>query len=498
MDFSRTHKKDISFFSIVLPKVLLLLSAITLFGYTVLRANWLSMTHDESGSFYIWTEFNIFSCFADPGCWRTANLHFLYVWLMKATVGLFGVSELTIRMPSLFGHLLYLFFSYKLVKMWAEKPWLQLIGFIIINSNPFLLEFFALGRGYGLANAFMMMSIYYVGVFMKTNKSGAAWGMFAGAFLAVFSNFTMLNYYACLVGVLGIVFLHLFFAAKEIKWRPWKNLLLVGIITSVILFALLYMPVTSLSSEGEFEYGAKSFWDTFSSNVKTSLYGVKYFAQYHVEILGGLFTLLLLYGLFIAVRDFINDPKNSKAQFAVAVTILPIMVALASVVQHYLLGVNYLRGRTSLVFVPLTTLALFFLFENIFTKENSRLLRSIPVVLGLFCVVHAFRSYQFTHSYEWWYDARTRDMVEYMDSIIPKGEKVKLGMHWIFHPTARYYYENVPYEFTETLNYEKQYRSDVYYDYYYINPGEENKINPRYKVLQKFPWVGVLMVRDSL
>ena len=87
---------DIPFKNKTLPNNLLLISAIGFFAYTFMRAHLLSMTHDESGSFYIWTHFNIFSCFVDPGCWKTANLHFLYVLLMKGT----AVSYTHLMLPT--------------------------------------------------------------------------------------------------------------------------------------------------------------------------------------------------------------------------------------------------------------------------------------------------------------------------------------------------------------------------------------------------------------
>ena len=498
MGISGLFRKKKFFILATLPKILVFAAAAALFVYTFLRAYTLSMTHDESGSFYIWTHFNIFSCFLDPGCWRTANLHFLYVLFMKGTVGLFGVSELSIRMPSLIGHLIYMYFSWQLVRMWTDREWLVLCGFLVININPFLLEFFALARGYGLANTFVMVAIFYLGLFLNTKSKKAAWGMFIGAFLAVLSNFAMLNFYTCMIAVVGMVYLYLYFNKKIKDSNSWQSLLLIGGLVSVFLFALLYMPITSLSKYGEFEYGAKSFLDTFHSIVKKSLYNVNYMDSHYVETIGGIFVLMLSIGLLLTIKNFIKKPNNPKAQFAFAASFIPVLIAVATVVQHYLLGVNYLRGRTALVFVPLTTIGLFMFLEIISQKEKGWWRKTIPLIIGLFCTVHSFRSYQLTYSYEWWYDSRTKDMVEYMDSIIPEGEKIKLGMHWIFHPTSRFYYINNSYDFTETLNYEKQYRTDDYYDYYYINPGEEKKINPRYKVAKRFPYVGVLMVRDSL
>ena len=141
-------------------------------------------------------------------------------------------------------------------------------GFFILNCNPFLLEFFSLGRGYGLANAFVMASIFYTGFYFKTKKKQAVWGMFISLFLAVLSNFTALNFYACLLAAVGLVFLLIFFKKEKPDWAFWKYLFVVGLLVTAILFALIFMPVTTLSGAGEFEYGAKSLWDTFSSNCK--------------------------------------------------------------------------------------------------------------------------------------------------------------------------------------------------------------------------------------
>ncbi len=493
---TKPHSKT-NFTSATLPKSLTLLSAITLLTYTVLRAYLICMTHDESGSYRIWLDFNIFSCFIDPGCWKTANLHFVYVLLMKGTVGLFGDSELAIRLPSLLGHVIYLFFSWKLLKMWASSSWMLLFGFIILNANPFLLEFFSLARGYGLAMTFMMVSLYYLADFIKNKQRGAAWGMFIGASLAVFSNYTLLNYYATMIAATTIIFLFQYFKKIETDLHAWRHLLIAGAIVSILLAAILYMPITTLSKVGEFEYGATAFWDTFSSSVKRSLYGVKYLHMYHVEVLGGLFVLALTLGLVMAIRKMLKTPEDAKAQFTLAAFLLPLLVSVASIVQHHLLGVNYLVGRTALLFIPLAAIPFYLFFENLLQEKNNWYRRALPVAVTAFCIIHAVRAYQFTHSTEWWYDSNSRAVLQYLNKKTPEGSTMKLGMHWIFQPTSHFYFKSVPFSFCEPLIYEKEYRSDTFYDYYYIRPNGISKINPAYKVEKRFGWTGVLMVRDT-
>jgi len=480
-----------------LPKLLIVLSALMLLTYTILRAHLICMTHDESGSYRIWLDFDIFSCFFDPGCWRTANLHFLYVLLMQGTVGLFGDSEVAIRLPSLLGHLVYLYFSWRLVKMWSAGAWLALCGFVILNANPFLLEFFSLARGYGLAMTFMMVSVFYVGDFIKNKSRGAAWGMFIGAFLAVMSNYTMLNYYACMVAIVVVVFLLQYFNNKENGAGEWRQVLVAGAVVSVFMAAILYMPITTLSKVGEFEYGAASFWDTISSNVKRTLYGTKYLDLYNVEVFAALFIGVVVAGFVWAVRRVVKSPNDPKAQFAFAAFLLLGLAGLASIVQHYLLGVNYLVGRTALMFVPLTALCFYLFFEMFLQNKKEVWKTAFPVLVTVLIAAHSLRAYQFTHSTEWWYDSHTKAMLLYLKEKLPEGKKINLGEHWIFQPTSDFYLKSVPLDFCGPLVYEKKYRSDTLYDYYYIQPGDEKKINPAYRVEKRFAWAGVLMVRDT-
>ncbi len=487
-----------NFTSDILPKLLLLLSALALLTYTILRAHYICMTHDESGSYRIWLNFDIFSCFVDPGCWRTANLHFLFVLLMKGTVGLFGDSELAIRLPSIIGHLVYLYFSWRLVKMWSSSSWLVLCGFIILNANPFLLEFFSLARGYGLAMTCMMASIFYVSDFIKNKNNGAAWGMFVWAFLAVFSNYTMLNYYACMIAVVALVFIFLYLKKIETNLLAWKKLLFAGVVVSGFMGVILYMPITTLSKVGEFEYGAVSFWDTISSNIKRSMYGVKYFNEFNVEIFAAVLILLLTIGGVASIRWFFKEPHNKSAQFSVAAFLLPFLTGLASIVQHYLLDVNYLVGRTALIFLPLVAITVFMTFVQCVKFGKKRWLKFLPFLIAGFVVVHAIRSFQFTHSSEWWYDSHTKAVLEYLDEKTPEGKTVTLGVHWIFQPTADFYFRSIPFDFCEPLVYEKEYRKDDLYDYYYIQPGDESKLDSAYQLEKKFAWAGVLMVRKNI
>ena len=183
---------------------ILLLISLGLLIYTTLRAVHVSMTHDESSTFFNYLHRNVWASFFSPEYWGTANLHITNTLLMQVTVGLFGTKEIFVRMPNLIAHVIYLFFSARLVMRVNSNIWIALAGFIILNTNPYFLDFFSLGRGYGLAAAFSMMSFYYLYQYLHERSFAALIGCFMGAFLAVISNFTYLNFYAALLAFVGL------------------------------------------------------------------------------------------------------------------------------------------------------------------------------------------------------------------------------------------------------------------------------------------------------
>ena len=487
-----------------IPEILLRLTPVLLFVYTSLRADRLSITHDEAGSFTIWTSFNIFKCHFDPSCWGTANLHWLYVLLMKPSVWLFGDSELAIRLPALLGHLIYLVFSFKLVK-WAvgsgrgKRPWLALLGFILLNFSPYLLEFFSLARGYGLAMSMMMMSLYFFARWVESMRRSDLLKTFAGAVLAILGNFTMLNFYACLLAVLTAIVLVEFFQKEENRWRLTAEVSTVAVVFSGVLFWLLYRPIGFLRQLGEFEYGAGSFGDTVHSAIKNSLYGERYLKMYNVEFFGGILFGLLALAFFFAVRDFLKNPEELRRRFFLAALLLPVLASLASVVQHYVLGSQYLVSRTALMFIPLTALPVFLLFVRQFDQKYAGWKVVLPALIGLFCVVHLMRAGQLKYTSEWGYDARTEDMLKYLNKKLPPGTKIKLGVHWLYHPSSSYYFKTAPYDFAAgPLTYSKTLRTDDYYDYYYVQPSDMEALEPDYVLERRFSWAGCLMRRKSL
>src|SRR5665213_1523943 len=141
---------------------------ILLFAYTISRAFLLSFTRDESFTYleYVRKGILVLSHYNTT----SANNHLLNTWLMELSSKIFGISEFSLRLPNVLAHTLFLIYSAKLVAKLNSN--LLIIGsFLILNLNPFLLDFFSLARGYGLSIALMMASLYYAYIFIAENRN---------------------------------------------------------------------------------------------------------------------------------------------------------------------------------------------------------------------------------------------------------------------------------------------------------------------------------------
>ncbi len=137
------------------------------FGYAVLRALRVSLTIDEA------ITFNEYVSRGFGGLFRidTANNHILNTLLTWLTTRIAGTGVFALRLPNLASHILYLVFSVRLLDRYLRGA-AAVAGFVVLNANPYVLEFFSLSRGYGISLGLLMASLYYLFRFMDELRSG--------------------------------------------------------------------------------------------------------------------------------------------------------------------------------------------------------------------------------------------------------------------------------------------------------------------------------------
>ncbi|MGB0176947.1 MAG: ArnT family glycosyltransferase, partial [Owenweeksia sp.] len=233
-------------------EIILWLACLELIRYTITRALRIGITHDEAYTFihYVPKSFHGIVYYDPP---LIPNNHILNTLLIKLSTFLFGVSEFTLRLPNLLFHLLYLIFSMWWLKGFKDK-WVLIIGFILLNVNVYLLDFFSLARGYGMGAALCFISIYHTFKHKDTQRVKYIYFAFLTAALSVYANFTFLYFYLALAGLFNLIFL--------LQRKGFTRLLRLNIpilLVSAVLAFIIFVPLTHIQSD--LFGGSSNFWD---------------------------------------------------------------------------------------------------------------------------------------------------------------------------------------------------------------------------------------------
>lgn len=176
-------------------------------SYEVARALGVSITIDEAVTFLIYIKSGLLSLFN----FNEANNHFLNTLLAKIFSTIGGNHDFVLRLPNLLGYVIYLAFAWLLLKRFIRGT-MGVLGFVLLNTNPYVLDFFSLCRGYGLSLGFLMASLYFFTLFLsRSGERGSEVDRYSSltralgmAAVAVLCNFTLLNVYFSLLAVAAL------------------------------------------------------------------------------------------------------------------------------------------------------------------------------------------------------------------------------------------------------------------------------------------------------
>jgi hypothetical protein len=173
-------------------------------AYIVARAIFVPLTYDEAASYLRYISQDFFSVFR----FEVATNHFLNTLLTRLASMIAGNSEFVLRVPSLIGYGLYLYFSIRALESISNRT-IAVAGLLLLNLNPYLLDYFALSRGYSLSLGLLMGGLFFLLRFV-TRTAGASevadrprQVLLALAFGcgAVLAGFSLLDAYLGITGV---------------------------------------------------------------------------------------------------------------------------------------------------------------------------------------------------------------------------------------------------------------------------------------------------------
>jgi hypothetical protein len=169
-------------------------------AFVTARAVLVPLTYDEAATYlrYIPTPFlSVFN-------FEVATNHFMNTLFTKLLSLVAGDSELVLRMTNLIGYGLYIWFSLRILHSLTHRL-IAFAGFMLLNLNLYVLDYFALSRGYGLSLGFLMGALFYIFRFLaqlhpsETAALGRPYRDLSRALLfacgAVMANFALLHVY---------------------------------------------------------------------------------------------------------------------------------------------------------------------------------------------------------------------------------------------------------------------------------------------------------------
>ena len=400
-----------------------------LFLYVAARAVLVPFTHDESFSYLSFAGRSFTAIFSLDGI-ELANNHLLNSILARVTSLAFGPSEWALRLPNVLAFALYLWASAALSRR-AASPWIAGCAFVLLSTNPFLLELFGLQRGYGLAVAFFAASIHFALRIEETPARSPLWVLLAtgcGA-LAVLAN---------LVLVLPVAFLLI--VAFVRRFPPTRSELLAFAGPPAIAAAALARRVLVMRESGQFYAGGRTgFWpDTVNSLVESSLApGLRHglTAKAAQAAVAACMVLALATAAF--------PPAGKRSRLTAISLAVALLASVASVAQHSLLGVPFLAGRMAVFFVPLLALVVAGASSALVAAHRPLLRRAgyaLASSLAVAGLANLLASANLERTTDWGYDSDSRRVVSDLTILHERrAGRMHVGGSWIFEPSLNFY-----------------------------------------------------------
>lgn len=339
-----------------------------IFIYLLLRAYFTEPLHDEIATFYFFIYHGDF--FGEQIVWD-ANNHLLNSFIGRGIYLLFGDHFFLLRLPNILAFGLYFWSGYKLLsKLKSEN--LKVMGMIALSMVPFVTEYFANCRGYGISLGFFLFALYQTTNYIDKQKfSYYIWALLA-MLLAISANLTMLNVSLILLAYIGFVGV----TNKRIN---------VSFILATGLFLIAIVPFIlfgfELKAHGALYYGSlDGLWDvTGSTLVKYVFFGEGQLAFWVTTFV--LVGLLIHFGFFIKGKHWRENLLSPLTLF----TWLFFFNLIGIVFLAEVLEVNYPEDRTGMYLIPLFILQVLWIFD----RYDKQLLFA-PIAL-FFIIVFGFK-----------------------------------------------------------------------------------------------------------
>jgi hypothetical protein len=461
--------------------------------------------HDEGLSYSLIT--------GDPTWIGTANNYPLNTRLMTWSKRWLGAEEWSLRFPNLVAHVLYLVFGLLLLRH-LQHAWLMLVGFALLNLNPFVMDFFSVARGYGLALGLSMGALYFL---LRGWTQTELWPTSLAFLLSLtlvsfadLANFAWVNVHIPLLAATLLVLwtryrivrfqlrreVTTFLATIKVNGVPLAMTAFLAGVNAWFLYNLSRR-ILSLQTRGELYAGGQR---GFIADTLGSLVDSYYYTRVAPDAMKLYVTAFGIAALLTAIVLLVHTAwKKRQLSFSAILLTMVTLAILLPVAEHHIFGSLYPMDRAALGYIPLwSLLAVFFADENISFRKPVVAIPAVAaaVLLVGFMTLHFLRSTDSLQTYIWPYDAETKTVMidvgkHYGDMV--KNRPISIGNFWAFEPSINYYRLLFHYDWlTRAIREDPVAIGD--HDIIYCYPQQLEGMEGRYTILKTYPKTGTVLV----
>lgn len=223
----------------------LLAAALVLF-YVAVRSVTVPIVHDEAMTFFYYVETGDFLPF--KAHWDAGN-HLLCTALAWLSYKVLGMHAWALRLPSVLAFLLYAAYVWRWGLL-ARHVLVRRCLWAALLATPFLLDFFSLFRGYGMAMAFWLAALYHLCLLLERYSRRH---LVAVLWMLVLANYSSLNLMPLWAAMLAVVLV------KALRTPPHGRGKLLGAVLWLVLGLLPWAVAAAyslqLSVRGSLYYG---------------------------------------------------------------------------------------------------------------------------------------------------------------------------------------------------------------------------------------------------
>jgi len=447
------------------------------------KAIYLPLTHDEFSTIAHYSAFSVRRIMLYPDPWP--NNHILNTLLAKLSIHFFGPERWAARLPSVLAFGIYSGSVLAIGRMLFRKsPFLTAATLVFFTFNPYLLDFFSLGRGYALSVAFLLASSFFLWRAYISSRETDLWLALFLAMLSAYANFTALTFWCAVNGLILLLWIGKGESfTPEKAWRKWAFW---GLLNAGYL-ALIYVPIQKMQSSDQFRFWeSQSFYkDTVMSLIHNSRYGSSILSlpdSFYGWTFGGLMILSVGY---LAQQIFRYGMASlfSKSGW-VGWALLSLTIAVNRL-QAYLLGTPNLTDRTALLFFPLFVLMTVGWVHELF-RYRPKLTHLIVTPLLALAVWHLGRTWDPASVWEWRYDAHTHEVMQDIQEDLDSSQTASLDLYWWFYWSFEYERKFGAAPWLQLGPYSKDFSPTDSVEYCYVPRDELTKWNGHFYPIEEY------------